>query len=74
MSDSDTLKENLGGFKKEYGVKRTVVVADKGMNCSHNIDLLCSQGDGYVFSQVLKGTKGKPVPKRPIRPGRVGGG
>ena len=59
MSDSDTLKENLDGFKKEYGIKRTVVVADKGMNCSHNIDLLCSQGDGYVFSQILKGTKGK---------------
>ena len=59
MSDSDTLKENLDGFKKEYGIERTVVVADKGMNCSHNIDLLCSQGDGYVFSQVLKGTKGK---------------
>lgn len=59
MSDSDTLKENLDGFKKEYGMERTVVVADKGMNCSHNIDLLCSQGDGFVFSQVLKGTKGK---------------
>lgn len=59
MGDSDTLKENLDGFKKEYGIKRTVVVADKGMNCSHNIDLLCSQGDGYVFSQILKGTKGK---------------
>lgn len=59
MSDADTLKENLDGFKKEYGIRRTVVVADKGMNCSHNIDLLCSQGDGYVFSQVLKGTKGK---------------
>ena len=59
MSDSDTLKENLDSFKKEYGIERTVVVADKGMNCSHNIDLLCSQGDGYVFSQVLKGTKGK---------------
>lgn len=59
MSDSDTLKENLDGFKKEYGLKKTVVVADKGMNCSHNIDLLCSQGDGYVFSQILKGTKGK---------------
>ena len=59
MSDSDTLKENLDGFKKEYGMERTVVVADKGMNCSHNIDLLCSQGDGYVFSQILKGTKGK---------------
>ena len=59
MGDSDTLKENLDGFKKEYGIRRTVVVADKGMNCSHNIDLLCSQGDGYVFSQILKGTKGK---------------
>ena len=59
MSDSDTLKENLDEFKKEYGIERTVVVADKGMNCSHNIDLLCSQGDGYVFSQILKGTKGK---------------
>lgn len=59
MSDSDTLKENLNGFKKEYDIERTVVVADKGMNCSANIDLLCSQGDGYVFSQVLKGTKGK---------------
>lgn len=63
MSDSDTLKENLDGFKKEYKIKRTVVVADKGMNCSHNIDLLCSQGDGYVFSQVLKGTKGKRYQK-----------
>lgn len=59
MSDSDTLKENLDGFKKEYGIERTAVVADKGMNYSHNIDLLCSQGDGYVFSQILKGTKGK---------------
>lgn len=59
MSDSDTLKENLDGFKKEYGMERTVVVADKGMNCSRNIDLLCSQGDDYVFSQILKGTKGK---------------
>lgn len=68
MSDSDTLKENLDGFKNEYGIKRTVVVADKGMNCSHNIDLLCSQGDGYVFSQVLKGTKGKRYQKELFTP------
>lgn len=59
MCDSDTLKDNLDGFKKEYGINRTIVVADKGMNCSHNIDLLCSQGDGYVFSQIIKGKKGK---------------
>lgn len=57
MGDSDILRENLGGFKKEYKIKRTVVVTDKKMNCSHNIDLLYSQEDGYVFSQVLKGTQ-----------------
>lgn len=68
MSDSDTLKENLDGFKKEYGIKKTIVVADKGMNCSHNIDLLCSQGDGYVFSQILKGTKGKRYHKELFEP------
>lgn len=68
MSDSDTLKENLDGFKKEYGIGRTIVVADKGMNCSHNIDLLSSQGDGYVFSQVLKGTKGKRYQEELFRP------
>ena len=44
------------------------MVADKGMNCSHNIDLLCSQGDGYVFSQVLKGTKGKRYHKELFNP------
>lgn len=59
MGDAETLKENLDGFKKEYDIERTVVVADKGMNCAHNIDLLCSRGDGYVFSQALKGTRGK---------------
>lgn len=68
MSDSVTLRENLDGFKKEYGVGKTVVVADKGMNCSHNIDLLCSQGDGYVFFQILKGTKGKRYHKELFNP------
>ena len=58
MGDPDTLKK-LDGPKKEYGIRRTVIVADKGMNCAHNITLLCSQGNGYVFSQILKGTKGK---------------
>lgn len=68
MSDSVTMRENLDGFKKEYGVEKTVVVADKGMNYSHNIDLLCSQGDGYVFSQILKGTKGKRYHKELFSP------
>ena len=31
----------------------------KGMNCSDNIDVICNNGDGYMFSQVLKGKKGQ---------------
>lgn len=37
---------------------RMIVVADKGLNSAANIDYLSMCGDGYVFSQVLKGKKG----------------
>lgn len=36
-----------------------IAVADKGMNSSRNINYLVNNGDGFVFSQILKGTKGK---------------
>lgn len=38
---------------------RIVVVADKGLNSGKNIDYLCNGGDGFLFSQVLRGKKGK---------------
>lgn len=37
---------------------RIIVVADKGLNSGKNIDYLCNDGNGYVFSQILKGKKG----------------
>lgn len=37
---------------------RIIVVADKGLNSGKNIDYLCNNGNGYVFSQILKGKKG----------------
>ena len=37
---------------------KTIVVADKGLNSVPNINYLCNQGDGYLFSQVLRGKKG----------------
>ena len=43
---------------------RIIVVADKGLNSVPNIDYLCNRGDGYVFSQVLKGKKGNRFHKR----------
>jgi len=58
-SDSRTLIPILNSIKENYGLDRTVIVADKGINCEENIDTICNNGDGYMFSQILKGKKGK---------------
>ena len=43
--------------RRERGLGRVVVVADKGMNCSDNIAGIVAGGDGFVFSQSIRGTK-----------------
>ena len=58
-SESLTLQPTMNEVKKAYGLGRLVMVADKGVNSSKNIDLIMENGDGFVFSQVLKGKKGK---------------
>jgi transposase len=59
ISDSITLQPTMKDVKKSYDLGRVVVVADKGINSSKNIDALVNAGDGFVFSQILKGTKGQ---------------
>jgi transposase len=54
-----TLQPTMDDVKKSYGLGRLVVVADKGVNSSKNIDVIVNSGDGFVFSQILKGKKGK---------------
>ena len=58
-SETLTLQPVMSEVKKAYGLKRLVVVADKGLNSAMNIDFICRNGDGYVVSQVLRGGKGK---------------
>ena len=58
-SDSITLQPTMKEIKESYGLGRLVVVADKGLNSSRNIDAIVNAGDGYVFSQILRGTKGQ---------------
>jgi len=53
--DSETYIPSLKQIKKEYDVKRAVVVADKGLNCGDNIVFSQALGDGYVFSQSITG-------------------
>jgi transposase len=58
-SDTKTLQPVMNDVKESYGLGRLIVVADKGLNSSKNIDAICAKGDGFVFSQILKGKKGK---------------
>lgn len=58
-SDSLTLQPTMRDVKESYGLGRLIVVADKGLNSSQNIDVIVNNGDGFVFSQILKGKKGQ---------------
>ncbi len=42
-------------MKKEYGISHAIVVAEKGLNTSDNIAFNIVAGNGYVFSQSLRG-------------------
>ena len=50
--------------REERGLGRVVVVADKGTSCSDNIAGVVAKGDGFVFSQSLRGTKSSSEYKR----------
>jgi transposase len=58
-SDTKTLKPVMEDVKESYGLGRIIVVADKGLNSSDNINTIIDNGDGFIFSQILKGKKGK---------------
>lgn len=53
--DSQTLMPALANIKKEYGTDRIIVVADKGLNSGDNIAFNTVLGDGYVYSQSVRG-------------------
>jgi hypothetical protein len=57
-NDCETLLPILKEAKRRYGLGRTIVVADRGLNTSDNIAANIVDGNGYVFSQsVRKGDK-----------------
>ena len=58
-SDCKMLIPMLKKAVESGNFSRCIVVADKGLNTSENIDYLVNHGHGYVFSQILRGKKGK---------------
>ena len=55
--DACTMLDVLAGMKRDYKCQRVIVVGDKGNNCSANILALAARGDGFVYSQSIRGTK-----------------
>lgn len=41
--------------RKSYGLGRIITVADKGLNSGDNIAFLMAKGDGFIFSQKVRG-------------------
>lgn len=58
-SDSKTFQPVMDRIKDNFSLKKIIAVADKGMNSSSNIDYLVNNGNGFLFSQILRGKKGK---------------
>ena len=54
-NDCETLVPIMKEIKRDFNVKKTIVVADKGLNTSPNIIFNILKGDGYVFSQTVRG-------------------
>ncbi len=53
--DSQTLMPVLKDIKKQYQAERIIVVADKGLNSGDNIAFNTILGDGYIYSQTIRG-------------------
>jgi transposase len=64
QSETTTLEPVMSEVKESYGLGRLIVVADKGLNSSKNLDTIINNGDGYVVSQILKGKKGQRFHER----------
>lgn len=54
-NDCNTLLPILLEVRRQYDIGRMVVIADKGLNTSDNIAYNLIQGDGYVYSQTIRG-------------------
>lgn len=54
-NDCETLMPVLEDLKKDYGLKRIIVVADKGINTGENIAYNILHKNGYIYSQTVRG-------------------
>lgn len=61
-SDSKIIRPIMSKLNKDYGLNRLIIVGDKAFNTKDNIAQILNDGNGFVFSQKIRG-KGKLKPK-----------
>jgi transposase len=54
-NDCTTLLPIIKSVRRNFGIGKAVVVADKGMNTSKNAYYLANNRGGYIFSQKVRG-------------------
>ncbi|VOD06311.1 transposase [Streptococcus pneumoniae] len=58
QTDPITYLPAVEEVKKQFGIERIVVAADKAMNSSYNVSEMIHQEDGWLFSQKHRGRRG----------------
>ena len=56
--DVSTYVDAIVQIKKQFGIEKVVVVADKAMNSGNNVIRTSNNQDGWLFSQKHRGKKG----------------
>lgn len=54
-NDALTMRPILSELQEHYDINKVIVVADKGLNTGNNIAYNVAMGNGYVFSQRVRG-------------------
>jgi len=60
QTDPITYIPAMEQVKKQFKLEKIVTVADKAMNSARNITDAKSKGDGWIFSQKVRGEQGAP--------------
>lgn len=58
--DASTYIPAVEEVRKQFGLERIVVVADKAMNSAKNLSKMPETSDGWIFSQKHRGMRGAP--------------
>jgi transposase len=61
--DGKTLVSALSNIKKRFGIKRVIIVADRGINSKGNLKLIKEAGYGYIIASKIKGMGKEKVEK-----------